>query len=205
MSYTRNPFRTVLGTISALTLAACGHDATAPRESTQVSAAEARSVATALFEEVAQALSNVTFMRARHALPAMHLGALPAAAASLPTSPINAPCPGGGRIVGTLELNDNTDDDATGQVTGSITIAPQGCVVHAGGKAIAVDGDPSLNYTFRASFLEGYPSSDFVWRASGGIKWTGNSCRVDYTVTISPDDTATIRGTVCGQSVDGTF
>ena len=190
----------LLGAAGALLLAACGDGGTGPDGRGRLSASEARALAASLLEEMALAIADV-------ALDASGTPARGAAGASrlLETIELDAPCRLGGRIAGSLSVTDGTDDDATGPVSGSITLDPEACVVSVGSRTIAVSGDPSLVYRFSVTLRNGEPGSNLVWVATGGMRWDRESCRVDYTITVTPLGTATISGTICGEPVSGSF
>jgi hypothetical protein len=213
MSILRITSRRLLLVAGMALLASCG-DSTAPRENTNtLTEVEAQSMATGLLDEVSAALSSIGFSRAADFSRATTFsragGVLGAgsAAARTPTMTlsINQQCTNGGRIVGTLSINDNTNDAGTGTVSGTLSLTPQGCVVLAGTKRLSVNGDPSLEYAFNTAFIREVQSADFVWHATGGVKWNGGACRFQYTVIITPRGTGSISGTACGQPISGTF
>jgi hypothetical protein len=214
----------LLSAPATLLLMACGGEkATGPAtEESRLTAPEAQVVAAALFEEVANAFAealgsasvsyagdvgrSTPVMRSTptaRAAASARLATL--SVASLPTLDFDEQCQLGGRIAGSVSITDNTNDSGTGTVTGRMTVTPRGCVVSAGARTLAVSGNPSLIYEFGVAFRDGELSSDFVWRASGGISWPGGSCSADYTVVITPNGTGSIRGTLCGQDVSDSF
>lgn len=120
---------------------------------------------------------------------------------------ITAQCPDGGTITSALMLGDfTTNGDGSRDYLMGARITPQACVVGTGTRQIAITGDPSLlfNLSFTASGTTLLSSRSMV---TGGFKWDGGSCKVDYTATTTLNgskQTTTTVGTVCGQHINTT-
>jgi hypothetical protein len=208
MRHSRASRRRALGAALALLLAGCGDDATGPGAAGPLTSEEAEVVASALFDEVLDALSTALggFGLSRDGGPQLsRAGPPPLTATETFTMPIDERCALGGRIVGSMTITDNTDAFGTGPVTGTLTVNPQRCVVSTGKRSITVDGNPALNYTFGMSFVRDVQSTDFVFRGTGGIRWAQESCPINYTVRITPSGSGSLSGTVCGRPVEQRF
>ncbi|HEY9227099.1 MAG TPA: hypothetical protein VIP11_10660 [Gemmatimonadaceae bacterium] len=180
--------------MSIATVAACGGDATNPNNS-QVSPAEARAIASALFGEVAHAVGSPTPSSAsRNETPS----ATPPQTASVT---VNATCSGGGTLKGTFDFTSDLNAAGTGTQTGNLTVTAAQCTFSTGERTISADG--GYQYAFNVGLTNFRPSSNFVWKATGTLNWTGGSCTLDYTVEIAPNGARTLSGTVCGVDVKG--
>lgn len=190
-------FRNVVHTLTALALgmsAACGGDTASPKQST-MSPAEARAVASALFGEITRAVGSPT------PAPSNNVASQSVVGSPTVTASINATCSKGGTIGGTFTLTSDVNTAGTGTVSGAVTVAANHCNVDTGERVISADG--GYNYAFHVGLTNHVPSSDFVWVATGTLTWTGGSCTLDYTVTISKTGARTLTGTVCGVDVSG--
>jgi hypothetical protein len=180
--------RVLLWAVAAV--AACGGDSSTGPKNSGLTAAEAQQVAVAIFTEVSKALSSVG---ASSPAPASQ------SVAAAPTT-FSSPCTNGGTISGSFTFTSTLDSQGTGTVDGSMTITPSGCKVSTGSRIIEVSG--SLNFTFSMAFTKGAQSGNFVFHGGGSFTWTGGSCTMDYTVTLTPQGKETISGTVCGETIN---
>jgi hypothetical protein len=174
-------------------MVACGGDGGTGPKGDQLSSAEAQQVAIALFAEVDKALSS--------------LGALAptAAARSLATQPtqtFSSNCTNGGTLAGSLTFTDNIDAQGTGSLTGSVDITPNGCKISTGTRLIAVGG--SINFSFSVTLTQGAQTGNFNFHGGGAFTWSGGSCPMDYTISVTPVGKETISGTLCGQTINFT-
>jgi hypothetical protein len=171
-------------------MVACGGDsATGPKS--QLSQAEAQQVAINLFNEVDHALQT---------FGALAPTAAARSVAAQPTQSFSSNCTNGGSLSGSFTYTDNLDNQGTGSVTGSVTITPNGCQVSTGTRLIAVGG--SINFSFSLAFTQGAQSGDFTFHGGGAFTWSGGSCPMDYTVTLTPAGNETISGTLCGETIN---
>jgi hypothetical protein len=184
---------TVLTGLALGAAVACGGDSTSPAADNSLTPAEARVVASSLFGEITAAVGSPT--------PSSSTVPAGASRATVPTltATINANCREGGTIQGTYLFTSDLDAAGTGTKSGSITVTASQCKVSTGERTISTDG--SYTYTFSAGFTNNVWSSDFVWKANGAFTWTGGSCTLDYTVTITPQGARSYSGTVCGTDV----
>jgi hypothetical protein len=200
--------RRALGAASILLLAGCSDGATSPDAAGPLTPDEAEVVATALFDEVLDALSTALGrlgLSREAALQSSRTGPPPLTATETFTMTVDERCDLGGRITGSMTITDNTDAFGTGLVSGTLSLNPQRCVVSTGKRSISVDGNPALTYTFGMSFVRDVQSTDFVFRGTGGIRWGQESCTINYTVRITPSGSGSITGTVCDRPVEERF
>lgn len=170
---------------------ACGSDSSTGPKNSGLTAAEAQQVAISIFTEVSKALSSVG---------ATAPTAASRSVAAAPAQTFSSPCTNGGTISGSFTFTSTLDSQGTGTVDGSMTITPSGCKVSTGTRTIQVDG--SLNFTFATAFTKGAQSGDFTFHGGGSFTWTGGSCTMDYTVTVTPQGKQTITGTLCGETIN---
>ena len=178
--------------VGVLTLSACSSDSsTGPK--TTMTAQEALAVASGIMVEVSNALGRTA---------GFDVANLGASAAVMPSQPFNATCTNGGKISGNITYAFGVGEDGTGQITGSMTVAPESCMVSNGTKLIAVSGqwtvDFTMNYTQSVA-------GDFIWHAFGALTWDGGSCSLDYTMTLSPNGHGRVNGTFCGVTLNSTL
>jgi len=170
---------------------ACGGDSSTGPKNNALTAAEAQQVAIAIFTEVSKALSSVG---------ATAPTAASRSVASQPTQTFSSPCTNGGTIGGTFSFTSNLDSQGSGTVNGSMTITPSGCKVSTGSRIIEVGG--SLNFTYSMAFTKGAQSGNFTFHGGGSFTWSGGSCAMDYTVTVTPQGKETVNGTLCGETIN---
>lgn len=172
--------------------AACGSDSTAPNQS--LSQAEARAVASAMFGNVAASVGSQT--------PSKNTTGTSESSVPTLTLSVSANCSGGGTVKGTAIFTNDVDLAGTGTKSGSVTVTAEQCNVDTGERILTTDG--SYTYSFTAGFTNNVQSSDFVWKANGAFTWTGGSCALDYTVTVTPQGNKSFSGTVCGVDIAAT-
>lgn len=118
---------------------------------------------------------------------------------------IDGKCQLGGTITGSFSTTSTLDSTGAGSVSGTISFVPHGCVVSTGTRNVTVDGDPSLTTTFTTAFAAGYKQATGNGKVSGGFKWEGGGCQMNYTENMTADGKITVSGSVCGQDVSGTY
>src|SRR6185503_11518742 len=142
-------------------LSGCGSDATSPKREDAFTVQEASAIALAIFDEMSNALAEVTFNRA------------PAAAAAVPTTTTksySANCTKGGTISGSVTVTSDETSAGAGTANGTMTINPRGCKVSTGTRLIAVDGQ--LLYTFDMTISENFDALQFKIRGQGSFTWS---------------------------------
>jgi hypothetical protein len=185
----------LLGTVGSLT--ACGgDDSTGPGTSASLTSTQAQVVASALYAEMAKAMATATVTT--------KTSTTPVSAATMPsqTYTVNSTCTNGGTITGSYVYNTDLNTAGTGTVSGTMSTTAHGCRVSTGADLISTDG--TLNFSYSVSYTAFTPSSNFTWHATGNFSWTGGSCAMDYTVSVSPQGHGTISGSMCGQSINQT-
>lgn len=190
---------TVYG-LAAIVLAAataCGGDSTSPQVNASLSPAEARAVASALFGQIAVGAAGSSTPSSSTTPATQSVTGTPTA-----TATVNATCAGGGTIKGTYIFTSDVNASGTGTRSGSVAVSASNCTVSTGQRTITTDG--AYLFTFSASFTNNALSSNFLWDASGNFTWTGGACALDYTITVTPQGSKSLNGTVCGVDVTGT-
>lgn len=179
--------------VGVLTLSACSDSSTGPKATVTMTAQEALAVASGIMVEVSNALGRTA---------GFDVAPLGASAAVMPSQPFDVTCTNGGKISGNITYAFNVSDAGTGQITGSMTVTPQSCMVSNGTKLIPVSGQWTVDFTMNFNqFLAG----DFIWHAFGALAWEGGSCSLDYTMKLSPDGHGRVTGTFCGVTLDSTI
>ncbi|GJG87222.1 hypothetical protein tb265_24030 [Gemmatimonadetes bacterium T265] len=112
-----------------------------------------------------------------------------------------------GLITGVVSIGNSTvDSDGSKTLGTTVTLIPQACVIGTGSRQIAVTGDPSE--TIQSSLtIAGATLLTSTNKVTGGFKWEGGSCQLNYTATTSLTGSIwmiAVSGTVCGQSVNMT-
>jgi hypothetical protein len=177
---------------------ACGSDSASPQTgSDSLTPAEARVVANALFGQIAVAAAGSS-TPSSSTIPATQS----ATGTPTVTATVNANCAGGGTIKGSYIFNNDVNASGTGTRSGSVTVSASNCTVSTGQRTITTDG--AYVYTFSASFTNNALSSNFAWHGGGTFTWTGGACTLDYTVTVTPQGSKSLSGTICGVDVTGT-
>lgn len=191
----RARLRLALGAAAlALLGAACSSSTTDPAENAGTSAlttSEAGTVATGLLTQASSAAAGGTGVTHNS------------------DGSYTVQCPGGGTITGAINptiLDFTTNSDGSRNYVETVTLTPQACVVGTGARQIAITGDPSevVQSTLTVAGTALLKSTSAV---TGGFKWDGGSCQLNYTATTSlsgSTQTVTVTGTVCGQSVNRT-
>ncbi len=204
----------LFGVAASTTLAAACSSATDPARNpaNRLSADEAGAIASAFVAQMYGAVGGAT-----------HLAGIPASLAfsRAPTAPASAAdglprlvlspvsfseaCPLGGSVTGTATFTENLDERGSGTITSTITSTPQGCVVSAGDRNVAVTGAPAIAMAIAIPVAAFAQSGIATVRISGGFSWSGGSCQLDYTASVAPAGTGSVSGTVCGQSINRAF
>jgi hypothetical protein len=186
-----------LTTALTLTVAACGDDGTGVTSGDDLTSAEVSAVLAAL--------SSV--------LESVRAGAQ-AAPSEVPivvdqNFNVSVPCDAG--TLGMSGSISGTDDVDTGvsDVTTAVRWDPNACVVSGGTNTLTVDGAPHIDLALAVTTTE--DTSTASGTETGGFSFTtsdgrSGSCEIDVTFDIETTDSsvsATVTGTICGQSADG--
>jgi hypothetical protein len=183
----------ILTTVATLALTACGGDSTTDVDTDggggeTLSQAEAITVTNALFAEMSRAMANITFS-----------GATAGSGLIMPSFTFNGSCTSGGSVSGSGTYT----SDATGAFY-DLTYTPNNCKVNSG-KLLTVNGDPNIHMTWSLPSSSS-SSAQLHYTVKGGIKWSGGSCKLDYTLNSSTQTGhGSIKGSMCGTNVDTTF
>lgn len=191
------PFPRVLPGFAAIAFAlttGCSDKDSTPPNNTDLSSAEARAVASALFSEMARAIGSPT--------PSSVSANATTNVGPTVTANISSQCSAGGTLNGNWTFNNDVNGSGTGTKSGTVTFAASNCNISTGQRTITTNG--SYTFTFAASFTNHLLSSNFVWNGDGDFAWSGGSCTLDYSVTITPQGRRSLSGTICGVTVDGT-
>lgn len=189
--------------------ASCGSDSTAPKSnSSSLSAAEATTVASAMFEQISLALSKSGGLFVDRAAPfgpsaaLVPTGPLFAAAPLTGTVQVTSACTLGGTITGTYTWNETINNDGSGSASGNFATTIANCQVSTGTRTIAVNGN--LTYTFNMTLASNASLDTFNWQASGNFNWSGGSCSLNYTIAYVGTGKETITGSICGVNINET-
>lgn len=189
--------RTLLSVGMFGSLAACSStsEPSAPSATRPLSTHEAQTVAVSIFDEISRALSGAGFS------VAPSRAAFSVASMPTETVTVSSAC-SGGKVTGTLSVTDNTNNQGTGTLFGTM-VFKMNCAISTGERTITVNGDLTENITIPLVNFE--QSGNATVHVTGKFTWERDSCSMDYTVTLSPRGSGTISGLVCGMSVSGSF
>ncbi len=188
--------------VTALLLAACGRDATAPATGSKLAPDEAQALAASMAASVDA-----------------YAGAVPSASlvgtlgAGTPFGPITFTkehaCPKGGSVQPDLTIQGTVDMTAhslTMDVSGTET--PKDCAYPVKSVTITVNGNPNIAITGHLAIVAGVPSGAQTYSQKGGFSWKSSdgrsgTCTVDLTSSADfSKNLRTVTGTFCGQTID---
>ncbi len=112
------------------------------------------------------------------------------------------PCPGGGAIAVTGEVEGSLNSMGGGSVQTQILIAPANCAV----SNLVINGDPGLLVDNQITFTQTGPAYPITLTEIGGVSYgpkPSGSCQFNVTYTVSSENGCTVSGTACGQTVGG--
>lgn len=122
----------------------------------------------------------------------------------------SAPCPKGGSVVASGEVDVSGDPD-TQETNWTLTLTPTACVVSTDASDVTVNGEPSI--TFTLNWLADSGGYDLTGAHSGGLAFVTSdgrtgSCSLDLTFAVRTDLAGTVTsssasGSVCGRSAEG--
>jgi hypothetical protein len=194
----------------------CGGCGSGSSSSNSMSQAQAQAVTEQLSQAVAQALATAfespTVKAGRPSLatvvgdirPNASSGCTPDGTGENCNYPISddGPCPGGGTIAVTGDIDFTLNGSGNGSVNSQLTISPANCSV----SSLVINGDPSIDVGLQWSFADSALVYPIIFTEVGGISYGPNpsgSCQFNVTNTITSATSCTITGTACGQSVSG--
>jgi hypothetical protein len=114
----------------------------------------------------------------------------------------DGPCPGGGTIAVTGNVDGSLDNTGVGSIQTLLTITPASCSVDS----LVINGDPSVTVDGQINFTDSAPVFPITLTEVGGVSYGPNpsgSCQFNVTYAITSETSCTITGTACGQSVNG--
>ncbi len=115
-------------------------------------------------------------------------------------------CPFGGTVAGVLVAAPFASGAAVPTFGTTLTLTPHTCGVTTGARTIFISGDPA-EVVQSSTVIAGTRMVSSTSTVTGGFKWDGGSCPLNYTTTSKLNglsDTVTVVGTVCGQRVNVT-
>lgn len=120
---------------------------------------------------------------------------------NLPVS-YSGPCPGGGTIGVSGDLDFTLNNLGDGSDSSTLTITPANCSV----SNLTVNGDPNITIATQMNITNDAPAYPITFTETGGISFVPNpsgSCTMNATLTISSATSCTINGNLCGQTLSG--
>ena len=114
----------------------------------------------------------------------------------------NTPCPQGGTIAVTGDLETTLNGSGSGPLSSQLTLTPANCGI----SNTIVNGNPNVAVGVKLNFVNSVPVFPITINEGGNISYGPNpsgTCSVQLTYTITSATSCTSTGTVCGQSVSG--
>jgi len=114
----------------------------------------------------------------------------------------DGPCPGGGAIAVTGDVDGSLDNTGSGSIQTQLSITPASCSVDS----LVINGAPSVTVAGQINFTSSAPVFPITLTEMGGISYgphPSGSCQFNVTYAITSETSCTISGTACGQSVSG--
>jgi hypothetical protein len=112
------------------------------------------------------------------------------------------PCPGGGTIGVSGDLDFTLNDSGGGTDSTSITVTPTNCAV----SNLTINGDPNVTVTTQVSFANDQIEFPLTFNERGAVSHgpkPSGTCSLSVALTINSQSSCMISGTVCGQAVSG--
>ncbi len=198
--------RMMIGVLGAVGLAAACSDSTGP-------------TGDPLAREEALGLANQVSAAGSSASTGSRNAALAAASSSEVAPPgtitiehkSSHPCPVSGRIAIELSATLSFDEGvASFEFDAEGVLTPDECAFVHNTVTFTVDGDPNLSFESHAAVAGGAATEPFIERAKGALNWSASDgrsgrCVIDIeTVTDLNAKRRTVRGEVCGHTIDQT-
>lgn len=204
----------LLFAVASMLCAGCG----SPSHSDTLSTAQAQAISQQVSQAVAQALSTASASQPLLAEPSARslsaaLGDVRWAQSSACTVnstgqscniPLSAsvPCPGGGTVSVSGDIQGMLSSSGTGSFVTQITITPANCTV----SNVTFNGAPDITIAGTINITNSAPSFPVTLLEGGGISFGPNpsgSCQLNVTYTLNSLTSCTVSGTVCGKPVNG--
>jgi len=203
-------FLIVAATLS-IVCAGCGSSSSASQAMSQ---AQAQAVSAQVSGAVAQALENafsgqgavrgeglsavVSSIR-----PDLSSGCTPSGSGENCNWPVSytAACAQGGTIAVTGDLATTLNGAGSGSLSSQLTLIPTNCGI----SGTFINGDPNVGFVVNLNFVDSVPVFPITFPESGTISYGPNpsgTCTVNVTNTITSENSCTMTGTLCGQSVN---
>jgi hypothetical protein len=112
------------------------------------------------------------------------------------------PCPGGGTIGVSGDLDFTLNNSGGGTDSTSITVTPTNCAV----SNLTINGDPNVTVTTQVSFADDQLEFPLTLTERGAVSYgpkPSGTCSLNVALTINSQSSCTISGTACGQPVSG--
>lgn len=197
----------------ALVMLGCGNSNS--NMATNLTPAQAQSIATSVSNGVAQAVTGA--LATAHVRPGGNIVQNNQASVT-PTLPICTPtgsgevctwtisntfsCGGGGNIGVSGIITGTLTNLGSGMAQAQIGADPVNCSVNG----LVLNGDPQVNLAAQVNILNNNPVWPVTGTETGGVKYGPNpsgSCQLNLKFTVHSNMSCTVTGTACGQTVSG--
>jgi hypothetical protein len=112
-----------------------------------------------------------------------------------------APCDAGGTIAVSGDLATTLNGSGSGSLSSQLTLIPTNCGI----VGTVINGDPNVGFVVNMNFVNQVPVFPITIPESGTISYGPNpsgTCALKVTNTITSENSCTMTGTLCGQSVN---
>jgi len=121
------------------------------------------------------------------------------------TYPISftGPCPDGGTVGVSGNLDLTLSSSGSGSDTESFTITPTNCGV---GQNLTITGNPSIDVTTEITVASNQIVYPVTLTETGGVTYgpkPSGSCTLNVSYSVTPPNTCTVSGTICGRTLTG--
>jgi hypothetical protein len=196
----------------ALLMLGCGTSNSSSQPLTQ---AQALSIATGISNGVAQAVTGAfpvaslrpgtDIMRNTETSPNVMLPiCTPTPSGEVCVWPVSTTfsCPGGGSMPVMGNITGSLSTGGAGSAQVQIAATPANCSVNG----LVLNGNPQVNLAALIRILNDSPVWPLTGTETGGVTYGPNpsgSCPLNLTFTVNSNQSCTVTGTACGQSVSG--
>jgi len=112
-----------------------------------------------------------------------------------------APCDQGGTIAVSGDLATTLNGSGSGSLSSQLTLIPTNCGI----VGTVINGDPNVGFVVNMNFVNQVPVFPITIPESGTISYGPNpsgTCAIKVTNTIASENSCTMTGMLCGQSVN---
>src|SRR5450755_3143158 len=112
-----------------------------------------------------------------------------------------APCDQGGTIAVSGDLATTLNGSGSGSLSSQLTLIPTNCGI----VGTVINGDPNVGFVVNMNFVNQVPVFPITIPENGTISYGPNpsgTCALKVTNTIASENSCTMTGTLCGQSVN---